>query len=98
MLGNFLFVRFADGRDDEQQFVHRNEGFDRLLEMGMSQEEVANLRAQFHTLRGTPIDDRPENARNAEEEWMDNPGNTHRDDQGIITGLLINFSFGILRM
>nr|KAJ3422009.1 hypothetical protein HK105_001521 [Polyrhizophydium stewartii] len=101
----------------------------------MSEDEVRSLRQQFHALRGAEDAERTDAARNAEEEWMESPGNpnddrdsgTHTDmllglvvgffmgilvlfwvkeanmynrrqQLGIVTGLLINFSFGLLRM
>ncbi|KAI8919599.1 DUF2407 C-terminal domain-containing protein [Entophlyctis helioformis] len=76
----------------------------------MSQDEVQNLRSQFHALRGRDADgkqlvcqqglaslpagrltdpsfhgaaERTDQARNAEEEWMDNPGNVPSTNQGV---------------
>ncbi|KAJ3332662.1 hypothetical protein HDU76_013476 [Blyttiomyces sp. JEL0837] len=111
-------------------------GFDRLLEIGFSREEVDNLRVQFHAMRGTEYHDQNDAARSAEEDWIDNRNTntrdtavdgthldmlsglivgfflgvlvlfwikeqglfTRRQQMGIIVGLLVNLSFGVLRM
>lgn len=55
-------------------------GFDRLRESGFTEEDIRNIRTQFHRLHGTPFDEGPtEEARNLEEQWMDNTGETLPD-------------------
>ncbi|KAG1461084.1 hypothetical protein G6F46_001202 [Rhizopus delemar] len=111
-------------------------GFDRLRESGFTEEDIQNIRAQFHRLHGTAFDETDETseeARNLEEQWMDNTGETlpdgtvqgtykemmwglifgfflgiiclfwfresvfsRRQQMGIIAGMLINISFGVL--
>ncbi|KAI8915132.1 hypothetical protein BC831DRAFT_516837 [Entophlyctis helioformis] len=106
------FLRMANTLEPPP--IERAQGFDRLLELGewgaevemsipgMSQDEVQNLRSQFHALRGRDADERTDQARNAEEEWMDNPGNvpsTNQDDGthlDMLVGLLVGFFMGIL--
>ncbi|KAJ3311875.1 hypothetical protein HDV04_003615 [Boothiomyces sp. JEL0838] len=111
----------------------RRVGFDRLLEMGLEENEVLELRQQFHTLRGVNILETPNLATQAEEQWIENAGNesvevsesqvdllmglvlgyfagiiiifwlkeanifSRRQQQGIISGIVINVFFGILR-
>lgn len=64
---------------EQQQTTNRPPlvGFDRLREAGFSEEEIANIRAQFHV--DGPGDtvvtgDEDEHARALEEQWMDNLG------------------------
>ena len=55
-------------------------GFDRLRESGFTEEDIRNIRTQFHRLHGTSFDSVPtEEARNLEEQWMDNTGETLPD-------------------
>ncbi|KAG1237552.1 hypothetical protein G6F35_000594 [Rhizopus arrhizus] len=57
-------------------------GFDRLRESGFTEEDIQNIRAQFHRLHGTTFDETDETseeARNLEEQWMDNTGETLPD-------------------
>ncbi|KAI8987834.1 hypothetical protein BDF20DRAFT_814200 [Mycotypha africana] len=55
-------------------------GFDRLREAGFSEEDIQNFRTQFHRFNGTALDELPtEEARNLEEQWMDNTGETLPD-------------------
>ncbi|KAI8081900.1 uncharacterized protein B0P05DRAFT_468736 [Gilbertella persicaria] len=56
-------------------------GFDRLRESGFTEEDIRNIRTQFHRLHGTSFDDNvpTEEARNLEEQWMDNTGETLPD-------------------
>ncbi|KAJ3262620.1 hypothetical protein HK103_000149 [Boothiomyces macroporosus] len=111
----------------------RRVGFDRLLEMGLEENEVLELRQQFHTLRGVNVLETPNLATQAEEQWIENAGNesvevsesqvdllmglvlgyfagiiiifwlkeanifSRRQQQGIISGIVINVFFGILR-
>ncbi|KAI9343892.1 hypothetical protein DFJ73DRAFT_504497 [Zopfochytrium polystomum] len=58
-------------------------GFDRLLEIGFSQEEVDNIRTQFHAMRGSSFNEQSEAARGAEEDWIDNRHNNDRDAPSI---------------
>ncbi|KAJ3102289.1 hypothetical protein HDU97_000646 [Phlyctochytrium planicorne] len=119
-----------------QENPEPSRGFDRLLEIGFSVEEVDNLRTQFHNIRGTNTHMDFESVRNAEEEWIDNSAIrnrepesegsmvdvvigvmagfflgvlvlfwikeqgffTRRQQMGIIAGLFLNISYGILRM
>lgn len=63
-------------------------GFDRLRESGFTEEDIRNIRTQFHRLHGTPFEEGPtEEARNLEEQWMDNTGETLPD------GSKVDFSF-----
>lgn len=45
-------------------------GFDRLLQMGLDEEEVNTLRAQFHAIRGTNAT----TDHTMEDNWIDNAG------------------------
>jgi hypothetical protein len=55
-------------------------GFDRLRESGFTEEDIRNIRTQFHRLHGTQFEEGPtEEARNLEEQWMDNTGETLPD-------------------
>lgn len=55
-------------------------GFDRLRESGFTEEDIRNIRTQFHRLHGTAFEEGPtEEARNLEEQWMDNTGETLPD-------------------
>lgn len=55
-------------------------GFDRLRESGFTEEDIRNIRTQFHRLNGTSFEENPsEEARNLEEQWMDNTGQTLPD-------------------
>ncbi|KAI8344606.1 hypothetical protein BC941DRAFT_409091 [Chlamydoabsidia padenii] len=51
-------------------------GFDRLLTLGFNQEEICNIRAQFHRTRQTPYDGQEptEQLQQLEEQWMDQTG------------------------
>ncbi|RUS21609.1 DUF2407 C-terminal domain-containing protein [Endogone sp. FLAS-F59071] len=111
-------------------------GFDRLREAGFSEDDIQNIRAQFHHLHGTVFNGEiNEETRNLEEQWMENAGETlpdgtlqgtykemvwglmlgfflglitlfwfresvftRRHQMGIIAGILINISFGILHV
>ncbi|KAI8072744.1 DUF2407 C-terminal domain-containing protein [Gongronella butleri] len=53
-------------------------GFDRLLEAGFSEQDVNNIRAQFHRMHGDG-EESSEQARQLEEQWMDNTGETLPD-------------------
>ncbi|CAO3592470.1 unnamed protein product [Absidia cylindrospora] len=112
-------------------------GFDRLREAGFSEEDVRNIRTQFHRMNGTPHtgNESSEQAMHLEEQWMDNTGETlpdgtaqgtykemmwglmlgfflgiiclfwfresiftRRHQMGIVAGILINISFGLLHV
>ncbi|KAL1926219.1 hypothetical protein VTP01DRAFT_6084 [Rhizomucor pusillus] len=110
-------------------------GFDRLRDIGLSQEDIQVIRERFHQLHGTEGAENSELARNLEEQWIDNStqtlpdGTVHgaykemlwglilgfflgviclfwfkesvftrRHQMGIIAGILINISFGILHV
>ncbi|KAL1917631.1 uncharacterized protein VTP21DRAFT_4024 [Calcarisporiella thermophila] len=111
-------------------------GFDRLREAGFSEEDIRNIRTQFHQLHGTSVNGEiNEQTLNMEEDWIENAGETlpdgtvqgayydmvigllfgffmglivlfwfkeqafsRRQQMGIVAGLLINISFGILRV
>lgn len=80
-------------------------GLERLLSVGFSEDEVANIRAQFHALRGTNIIDE-ESARRLEESWIDaNQNNAVADNPffgnspgDLLAGLMIGFFLGILSL
>ncbi|CAO3652682.1 unnamed protein product [Mucor fragilis] len=78
-------------------------GFDRLRESGFTEEDIRNIRTQFHRLHGTTFEEGPtEEARNLEEQWMDNTGETLPDGtiQGtykeMMWGLMLGFFLGII--
>ncbi|KAI9491345.1 DUF2407 C-terminal domain-containing protein [Zychaea mexicana] len=110
-------------------------GFDRLRESGFSEEDIQGIRARFHRMHGTGGDDNSEEARNLEEQWIDNTTETladgtvqgtykemmwglilgffvgiiclfwfresvftRRHQMGIVAGILINISFGVLHV
>jgi hypothetical protein len=61
-------------------------GFDRLREAGFTEEDIRNIRTQFHRLHGTTFEESPsEEARNLEEQWMDNTGETLPDGSECIS-------------
>ncbi|KAJ3398278.1 hypothetical protein CcCBS67573_g01856 [Chytriomyces confervae] len=87
----------------ESQILAPALGFDRLIDIGFSAEEVSNLRSQFHSIRGR--DEHNDPTRTAEEAWIDNPqrGETEPDEATsrdpnaeIVLGLCIGFFGGIL--
>ena len=106
----FLHCSVSDQISDNHSNTTNNEdlpqGFDRLLQLGMSQQDVANFRTEFHALRGTDLEDTPEAARSAEEEWMSNPVTDGQDeplanegsDYDWIYGALIGFFGGIISL
>lgn len=60
-------------------------GFDRLREAGFTEEDIRNIRTQFHRLHGTAFEESPsDEARNLEEQWMDNTGETLPDGSEFI--------------
>ncbi|KAJ8663268.1 hypothetical protein O0I10_000506 [Lichtheimia ornata] len=110
-------------------------GFDRLREAGFSEEDIQGIRSRFHRIHGTVADENSEDARNLEEQWIDNSNETladgsvqgtykemvwglilgfflgviclfwfresvftRRHQMGIVAGMLINISFGILHV
>ncbi|KAI9005522.1 hypothetical protein CLU79DRAFT_781271 [Phycomyces nitens] len=58
-------------------------GFDRLRESGFTEDDIQNIRSQFHRLHGTPVEGDNEEARNLEEQWMDNTTDTLPDGSKI---------------
>ncbi|KAJ3285565.1 Mannose-6-phosphate isomerase [Rhizoclosmatium sp. JEL0117] len=76
-------VSDAPVSDRQEPQMNANEpalGFDRLIDVGFSRQEVANLRTQFHSIRGR--DEQHDLTRTAEEAWIDND-NRPRPDSGI---------------
>ncbi|KAK9894477.1 hypothetical protein P389DRAFT_97058 [Cystobasidium minutum MCA 4210] len=82
-------------------------GFDRLREAGFSEEDIENIRAQFHA--DGPSDtvvtgDEDEHARALEEQWMDNLGSGANSANGpgsemygtLFKGVIIGFFFPFL--
>ncbi|OUM64592.1 hypothetical protein PIROE2DRAFT_8585, partial [Piromyces sp. E2] len=75
-------------------------GFDRLVGLGLPQEEVDNLRRQFHLLRHT-YDMNTEQGRQLEEEWL-NAQRGEDENQFAITqydflvGLMIGLFGGLI--
>jgi hypothetical protein len=55
-------------------------GFDRLRESGFTEEDIGNIRTQFHRLHGTSFEGtNTEEARTLEEQWMENTNDTLPD-------------------
>ncbi|KAG2219010.1 hypothetical protein INT45_013773 [Circinella minor] len=112
-------------------------GFDRLQEAGFNEEEIRDIRVQFHRLHGSPNFDGEitEQTTAMEEQWMESTGEilpdglvqgtykemmcglllgfflgilcvfwfresvfTRRHQMGIVAGMLINISFGVLHI
>ncbi|KAJ8652996.1 hypothetical protein O0I10_011377 [Lichtheimia ornata] len=111
-------------------------GFDRLRESGFNEEEIRDIRAQFHRTHGSSYDgEATEQTMALEEQWMENTGEmlpdgliqgtykemmwglllgfflgilclfwfresvfTRRHQMGIVAGMLINISFGVLHV
>ncbi|CEP15504.1 hypothetical protein [Parasitella parasitica] len=72
-------------------------GFDRLRESGFTEEDIRNIRIQFHRLHGTPFEEGPsEEARNLEEQWMDNTGETLPDGSDICAQQLHELQASVL--
>ncbi|KAJ1924837.1 hypothetical protein IWQ60_004946 [Tieghemiomyces parasiticus] len=78
-------------------------GFDRLRDAGFSEQEIGNIRDQFHMFQGNqPNIDNEDQIRNMEEEWMDNGGQNAAVDgvsgQGyteLFQGFCIGFFLGL---
>ncbi|KAI9261594.1 DUF2407 C-terminal domain-containing protein [Phascolomyces articulosus] len=87
--------------NDEPQ-ISPPTGFDRLRESGFSEEDIQGIRARFHRMHGTVGDDNSEEARNLEEQWIDNTSETLADGtvQGtykeMMWGLILGFFLGII--
>ncbi|KAI8144605.1 DUF2407 C-terminal domain-containing protein, partial [Fennellomyces sp. T-0311] len=112
-------------------------GFDRLQESGFNEEEIRDIRTQFHRLHGSAAFDgeTTEQTTAMEEQWMESTGEilpdglmqgtykemmwglllgfflgilcvfwfresvfTRRHQMGIVAGMLINISFGVLHV
>ncbi|KAI7878748.1 hypothetical protein K492DRAFT_132333 [Lichtheimia hyalospora FSU 10163] len=110
-------------------------GFDRLRESGFNEEEIRDIRTQFHRTHGSSYDEATEQTMALEEQWMENTGEmlpdgliqgtykemmwglllgfflgilcifwfresvfTRRHQMGIVAGMLINISFGVLHV
>ncbi|KAL9546132.1 hypothetical protein MBANPS3_006813 [Mucor bainieri] len=72
-------------------------GFDRLRESGFTEEDIRNIRTQFHRLHGTAFEEGPtEEARNLEEQWMDNTGETLPDGSSICAQQLHELQASVL--
>ncbi|EEB07606.1 fungal protein [Schizosaccharomyces japonicus yFS275] len=76
-------------------------GFDRLLEAGFGEDEIATLRNQFHQLRGTDLNALTEDAiRQAEDNWIDNPAQEQATEElemtqdMVLTGAILGFFGG----
>jgi hypothetical protein len=55
-------------------------GFDRLRESGFTEEDIGNIRTQFHRLHGTSFEGtNTEETRTLEEQWMENTNDTLPD-------------------
>eukprot|EP00833_Pecoramyces_ruminatium_P018478 jgi/Orpsp1_1/1192510/evm.model.d7180000093896.1 len=68
--------------------IQQNLGFDRLVGLGLSQEEVDIFRRHFHILRNT-YDMNTEQGRQLEEEWLD----SQRDETGNNNNLISQYDF-----
>ncbi|ORX81930.1 hypothetical protein BCR32DRAFT_267976 [Anaeromyces robustus] len=68
--------------------IQSNLGFDRLVGLGLSQEEVDVFRRHFHILRNT-YDMNTEQGRQLEEEWLD----SQRDDTGNNNNMVSQYDF-----
>ncbi|KAI7872128.1 DUF2407 C-terminal domain-containing protein, partial [Spinellus fusiger] len=77
-------------------------GFDRLRESGFTEDDIQNIRLQFHRLHGISPQGDNEEARHLEDQWMDTTGDTLPDGtlQGtykeMVWGLMLGFFLGIL--
>ncbi|CAO3682902.1 unnamed protein product [Umbelopsis ramanniana] len=140
----YIHCSVSDYRPEDENIESKNSqpqitplmGFDRLREAGFTEEDIRNIRMQFHHLHGTTFDgENTEQTRNLEEQWMENTGETlpdgtltgtykemvwglmlgfflgliclfwfresvftRRHQMGIIAGILINLSFGVLHV
>ncbi|KAI8899653.1 DUF2407 C-terminal domain-containing protein [Globomyces pollinis-pini] len=89
-------------KNPENNSTPNLQGFDRLLEMGIGESEVTELREQFHAVRGLNALESPNMAREAEEQWIDStePGNLDNQIEGsefdLVTGLCIGFFLGLI--
>ncbi|KAJ1935827.1 hypothetical protein FBU59_005260 [Linderina macrospora] len=77
-------------------------GFDRLRDAGFSDEDIENLRVQFHRANGTSLDD-SENARAIEDSWMDSTAQDAPQETPafgskyhMLGGLLMGYFGGVL--
>ncbi|KAJ1943578.1 hypothetical protein EC988_006201 [Linderina pennispora] len=77
-------------------------GFDRLRDAGFSDEDIENLRVQFHRANGTNMDD-TENARAIEDSWMDSTAQDAPQETPafgsmyhMLGGLLMGYFGGVL--
>ncbi|KAJ1554729.1 hypothetical protein HK096_002171 [Nowakowskiella sp. JEL0078] len=92
----FLHCVVADGPVSESQApqITTPVGFERLLEVGLSADEVNDLRRQFHAVRGTTMD-QSDAARTAEEEWFDNGGQTTANVDNPHNGGIFDMMWGL---
>jgi uncharacterized ubiquitin-like protein YukD len=83
--------------------IHQNIGFDRLVGLGLSQEEVDVFRRHFHMLRNT-YDMDTEQGRQLEEEWLDSQraevetNNSSISQYDFLVGLLIGLFGGLISL
>ncbi|KAI9310493.1 DUF2407 C-terminal domain-containing protein [Dichotomocladium elegans] len=77
-------------------------GFDRLRDAGFSEEDIREIRLRFHRAHGITADENSAEARNLEDEWIDNSNETLADGslQGtykeMMWGLLLGFFLGLI--
>ncbi|KAI9287848.1 hypothetical protein BC943DRAFT_342231 [Umbelopsis sp. AD052] len=84
----YIHCSVSDYRPEDENIESKNSqpqitplmGFDRLREAGFTEEDIRNIRMQFHHLHGTTFDgENTEQTRNLEEQWMENTGETLPD-------------------
>lgn len=56
-------------------------GLDVLRQVGFSEEDIANMRVQFHASRGTLLDD-PDQMRSREEDWVNSVVDGRNGERG----------------
>ncbi|RUS27335.1 DUF2407 C-terminal domain-containing protein, partial [Jimgerdemannia flammicorona] len=111
-----LFIwlcQFDNATSNLQPQITPPTGFDRLREAGFSEDDIQNIRAQFHHLHGTVFNGGPhlppvhssseinEETRNLEEQWMENAGETLPDGstyKEMVWGLMLGFFLGLITL
>ena len=108
----FIYVTWSDYFVRQEPIQPPAQGFDRLLESGFSQDDVNNMRRQFHVRMDSSniehgpvvIDDENEHQRALEDQWIEGMGNSEMNANGdtsgeyttLLKGLILGFIFPIM--
>ncbi|OZJ04562.1 hypothetical protein BZG36_02701 [Bifiguratus adelaidae] len=103
----YFHIAVADATSEasnSQPQLTPSTGFDRLREAGFSDEDIANLRRQFHRFHGTSGSESTEQTRRLEDQWMDNASETlpdgtpHGTYNELVWGLMLGFFLGLMTL